>query len=152
MDVTYRIVAAICSKTGCDQAIHVSIGRFAGGVNDQGGLVIQCDKCQQKSFISVSNPNDASSVKNGGRVVATWDDDSVDRDTFLAAHGLTASNELSESMLVIPTTEPDEPLFELSERTIYRCLNCGDDLETAAYHKLGGALDAINSMLIAVEN
>ena len=152
MEVSYRMLAAICTKIGCDQAIHVSIGRYAGGVNDRGGFVIQCDKCQHKSYITVSNPNDASSVTSGGRVVATWDDEIDDRGAFLEAQGVTAADELRETMLVISPEKPDGPPFEVNERAIYRCLGCGGNLERFAYSKLDSMLDAINGTLVAHNN
>nr|WP_321440568.1 hypothetical protein [uncultured Hyphomonas sp.] len=148
MEIAHRMLAAICTKPGCDQAIHISIGRYTGGVNDRGGFVIQCDKCQHRSYIAVLNPDDASSVARGGRVVATWDEGIQDRGAFLKAQGLTGTDELSETMLVIPPERLDGPPFVLNECTIYQCLNCGGDLERAAYDNLGNALDAINDALV----
>ncbi|OHV82567.1 hypothetical protein [Rhizobium sp. LCM 4573] len=141
------MVAAICSKSGCGQAIHVSIGRWPGGVNDRGGFVIECDECGSRSYIQVSNPNDASSVTSGGRLVARWDDDIDELNDVLRAHDLTAENELKESMLVIPSNESDGPQFVLEDRAVYRCLDCDHGLESPAYDALGKALGAINKNL-----
>jgi len=148
MEVSHRLTVAICPTPDCGQRIRVSIGRWPGGINDRGGFVVECGKCHKKSHIAVSNPNGASSVMSGGRVVATWDDDMGDKDDVLAAHGLTEADILSDSMLVIPSQEPDHPLFVLDERAIYRCPACGDDFEKAAYAELEDALAAINDAVI----
>ena len=147
MEISYRLVAAICSRSGCGQAIHVSNGRWLGGTNDRGGLIIQCEKCGNLSYIRVSNPDDASSVKDGGRVVATWDDEVDEIDDVLRAHDLTANNELTDNLLVIPSNDPNNPQFVLEDRAIYRCLVCDCELESPAYDELGNVLDAINNEL-----
>lgn len=116
METSHRIVAAICPKSGCEQAIHVSIGRWPGGLNDKGGFVIECANCGSKSYIRVSNPDDASSVTSGGRVVATWDDDVDQLNDVLQSHGLTVQDELRENILVLPSDEPDSHLFVLEDR------------------------------------
>ncbi|TXC72119.1 hypothetical protein FSB78_15065 [Sphingomonas ginsenosidivorax] len=141
------MVAAICSKIGCEQSIHVSIGRWPGGINDRGGFVIECANCGHQSYIPVSNPDDASSVTSGGRIVATWDNDIQSLSDVLDAHGLTFADELKDNMLLIPSTEPDDPQFVLEERPIYRCLACNDELERAAYDELAKSLEAINERL-----
>lgn len=141
------MVAAICSRLGCDQAIHISIGRWPGGVNDRGGFVIECTNCGHRSYIAVSNPKDASSVTSGGRIIATWDEDAEELDEVLDTYGLTFADKLQDNMLVIPSSESDDPQFALEERSIYRCLECDGELERAAYDELGKVLDAINQRL-----
>ena len=141
------MVAAICSKANCVQAIHVSNGRWPGGINDSGGFVIECANCGNRSYIRVSNPNDASSVTSGGRVVAKWDDEIDELDDVLRSHGLTAKDELKETMLVVPSNEPDSPLFAHEDRAIYRCLDCGSELDSLAYDELGKTIGAINGCL-----
>ena len=117
-------------------------------MNDRGGFVIECSKCRQKSHIAVSNPDDASSVESGGRVVATWDSEiEGDKDDVLAAHGLSEASILGDTMMVIRAEEPDDPLFVLTERAIYQCLQCGTALEKPAYAELERALDAINQSI-----
>lgn len=149
MDATHRLVVCICPTHGCGQRIRVSIGRFAGGVNDRGGFVIECAACHRKSHLPVANPDDASSVESGGSVVATWDDEVANsREDALAANHLSEADLLSDSMLFIPSQEPDDPLFKLGDRAIYECPQCGRDLETQAYGALDQALPAINRAII----
>lgn len=148
MDVSRRMTIGICPTPGCDQRIRVSIGRFPGGLNDRGGLVIECAKCQNKSHLPVSNPNDASSVDSGGRVVATWDSEvEGEREEVLAKYGLSEADILSEPLLYIPSEQPDDPLFELVDRAVYECSQCGGDLEQPAHVELKEALAAINRAL-----
>lgn len=148
MEVSRRITIGICPTPGCDQRIQVSIGRFPGGVNDRGGFVIECGKCQNKSHFPVSNPDDASYVDSGGRVMAKWDSEvEGDREEVLAKFGLSEADMLSETLLYIPSEQPDEPLFELVDRSVYECPQCGVDLEEPAHAALEVALAAINRAL-----
>ncbi len=148
MDVSHRMTIGICPTPGCGQRINVSVGRFPGGVNDRGGFVIECTNCHKKTHISVANPNDASSVHSGGRVVARWDDElDGERERALAAHGQTDADLLRDTLLFIPQREPDDPLFELVDRSIYVCPQSRDDLEAPAYAALDAALPAINQAL-----
>lgn len=145
MDVSHRLTIGICPTPDCGQRINVSIGRFPGGVNDRGGFVIECANCRKMSHIAVANPDDASSVQSGGRVVDRWDDDiDGDRESVLAVHGQTEADRLSDTMLYIPQQEPNDPLFERAARSIYRCPLCGNDLEAPAYAELENALSAVN--------
>jgi hypothetical protein len=148
VDASHRKVIAICRNAECGERIVVSIGRFPGGENDRGGFVIACDGCGTKSFMAVLNPCDASRVVSGGKVVAVWDDDFENMHEVLAAHGLSLSDKLSESMLVIQSGQGDDDgMFDLADRAIYKCPACGDDLEGQAYEELTQALDDINRVL-----
>lgn len=145
MDVSHRLTIGICPTPGCGQKIRVCNGRFPGGINDRGGFVIECTACHEKSHIRVSNPTDASYVESGGKVVGTWDDEiEGDMDKMLAKHGVSETERLSDTLLYIPSTEPDDPLFVLGERPIYACAQCGADLERLAYAELEKALAPIN--------
>ncbi len=148
IDVSYRSTIGFCPRPGCGQHIDVSVGRYPGGVNDRGGFVIECASCHQKLHVRVSNPNDASSVESGGRVVDRWDDEiGGDRESVLAAHGLSEADQLSDTMLYIPSREPNDPLFERSDRSIYSCTICGGDLEAPAYAELDKSLSAVNQSI-----
>ena len=146
MYASHRNVIAICSHPGCGERIHVSVGRFPGGENDRGGFVITCDGCGKKSFMLVPNPHDASQVVGGGKVVAIWDDNIENMGGVLAAHGLTPGDELSDSMLLI-LGKNDDDVFNQTERAIYKCPTCGEELEGTAYQELARALDAVNGAL-----
>lgn len=148
MDVSHRNVIAICGHPGCGERIHVSVGRFPGGENDRGGFIIMCDGCGTKSFMRVPNPHDASRVVSGGKVVAVWDDDLENMGDVLAAQGLAPGDELSDSMLLIQCGQKnDDGVFDLTERAIYTCPTCGENLEGTAYQELARALDAVNGAL-----
>lgn len=110
--------------------------------------MIECTKCQKLSHYPVLNPDDASSVESGGRVIDKWDSDvDGDRENVLAKHGLSEADMLSDPLLYIPSQEPDDPLFELANRPIYACLNCGQNIEPAAHAALDQALDVVNHAL-----
>ena len=81
-------------------------------------------------------------------MIETWDDDIGDREEVLARHNLSDRDVLSDTLLVIPQNAPDDPLFVLEERAIYRCPACRDSLETLAYAGLTAALGAVNRALV----
>ena len=148
MEVSRRITIGNCPTPACGERIRVSVGRFTGGINDRGGFVIKCAKCQKLSHYPVLNPDDASFVESGGQVIDKWDSEvDGDRENVLAEHGLSEADMLSDPLLYIPSQEPDDPLFELADRPIYACLDCGTNIEPAAHAALDHALDAVNHAL-----
>ncbi|MDE3799557.1 hypothetical protein I7G59_19835 [Sinorhizobium meliloti] len=68
-------------------------------------------------------------------------------DDVLRAHDLTANDELTDNLLLIPSNDSNSPQFVLEDRAIYRCLDCDCELERPAYDELGNVLDAINNKL-----
>lgn len=148
MEVSHLDVFAICRKAGCGQRIHVSVGRFPGGVNDRGGFIIECEACGTEAYMRVSNPDDASRVVSGGKRAASWDDEIEDMDDVLAAHGLARGDELSDNLLYLETGEiANAGMFNLKDRPIYKCLACGAALEELAYEALTQAIKPINDAI-----
>lgn len=56
-------------------------------MNDSGGWVLKCAKCDQVFPLNVKNPDDASSVKSGATILDSWDNEIGNRAEILAAHG-----------------------------------------------------------------
>lgn len=143
MYTTHRALVVKCP--GCGARIDVSIGRFPGGNNDRGGFVMECNQCQKRAYLPVPNPDDASSITGGAKVIATWDDEIGNRATVLAANGLTAQDEASESLLIVESNEKESPLFDMADRAIYICQRCHQDLEQLGYQALRQVIQEVNT-------
>lgn len=136
----------------CQQPIHVSMGRFAGGFNDHGGWVLSCSKCGQKFAFRVKNPSDASSVFAGATVIASWDDATDgDESRVLADHGLSAGDFVAGTLLIVSSDQCDA-LYDVTRRALYICPACHTDIDAAAYTILKTKLPALNSSLYQYVN
>jgi hypothetical protein len=58
----------------CGNNIRINIVHFSGGINDYGGMIIKCDKCNCFSHVNCKNPSE-SSVLKGGVKEDCWDDE-----------------------------------------------------------------------------
>lgn len=73
MDVQYTMHVVKCPN--CGNPIRLNIGKYVGGINDNGGAVLQCSECGRRFPCSMKNPTDLSTVSKGGEILETWDDD-----------------------------------------------------------------------------
>lgn len=89
--------------------------------NDRGGWVIECRKCKQHFTVALRNP--LESIAKGFAVVRRFDVDDGDDGTSPAA------NEIAEYSLEM---HPETLRFRYGENPIYRCVNTGEELESAA--------------------
>lgn len=139
MDATPDLCKARCPK--CQHLISISVGRFRGGINDRGGWIVQCGSCQTTFPYHVINPDDASRILDGGKVLASWDDDVPGNyDDTLAQYGLKDSPTVQPELLVREVQATDEELdapgmrlFDRSTIPLFTCTKCGQGVEDAAY-------------------
>ncbi|MBS1530281.1 MAG: hypothetical protein JSU01_08235, partial [Bacteroidetes bacterium] len=73
--MSHHLKVVKCPNEKCGAPIHLSVGHFKGGVNDKGGVIIQCDECSTVFPCPLKNPIDASGVGKNGRTLDTWIDD-----------------------------------------------------------------------------
>jgi hypothetical protein len=74
MEVRYSLDVVTCPNKKCpSRLIRITEGRFVGGYNDRGGIVIECASCKTHFGYYIQNPGDLSGVSQGGKVVDTWD-------------------------------------------------------------------------------
>lgn len=143
MNVEHRSEVAKCPQPTCQNPIHISVGRWPGGINDSGGWVLKCLKCDHVFPLNVRNPDDASEVESGATILGSWDDELGDREEVLAAHGAAAASDCAERLLLMQHGGP-EPLYDLESRPLYRCGVCSNNLEVLVYAALEADLATVN--------
>jgi len=75
MEVKNTMYIVKCPNIRCKNPIRLSQGSYLGGVNDSGGIIIECDKCGTVFPSSLKNPRDASGIISGGKNLDHWIDD-----------------------------------------------------------------------------
>lgn len=65
-----------CPK--CGNTIRLYVGKFVGGINDNGGVVIKCSVCEKLFPCNIKNPTDSSDIPKGGKIIESWLDDYPD--------------------------------------------------------------------------
>jgi len=144
MDVEYRNEIVKCPRSTCQNPIHISVGRWPGGLNDSGGWVLKCATCDHVFPINVKNPDDASSVNSGATIIDSWDNELENRAEVLAAHGVIDEPEHVERLLLLQHGQLDK-FYDLDSKPLYRCGACNGNLEHLAYAALEEKLDVVNS-------
>lgn len=143
MGVEHREEVVKCPKATCQNPIRISVGRWPGGINDSGGWVLKCAKCDHIFPLDVKNPDDASSVDSGAMILDSWDNDLGNRTKVLEAHGVIGGPEQVERLLLLQHGEP-ENFYDLDSRPLYRCGGCNENLEVLAYAGLEAHLAKVN--------
>ncbi|WP_457322599.1 hypothetical protein [Roseateles sp. P5_E11] len=143
MDVVHREEVVKCPGPACQHPIHISVGRWPGGINDSGGWVLKCGKCSHVFPVSVKNPDDASRVDSGATILDSWDNEMGNQADVLAAHGVTASLPQPDRLMLLRHGEPEE-FYDLQSRPLYRCGACKRGLEDVAYAVLAASLAEAN--------
>jgi hypothetical protein len=72
----------------CDNDVVAERNWTPGGVNDSGGWVLQCAKCDHKFAFHLGQDINDSRVLSGATVLATYDRESGNRDEVLGRYGL----------------------------------------------------------------
>lgn len=65
----------ICPNTECKTPIRLSEGKFVGGFNDKGGIIIECESCNTIFPCKLSNAKDASGILKNGKRLDVWTDE-----------------------------------------------------------------------------
>ncbi len=112
----------------CNNNIRIHPVKFPIS-NDRGGIVLECDVCNNLSFFETINPAETG-ISKGGRKIDTWDIDITSKDTALSKY--SDIKELAEGILVVGDLEVREYKFHFHSPHIYHCSNCGNEIESAA--------------------
>ena len=72
----------------CNNDVVIERNWTPGGVNDSGGYVLQCAKCDHKFAFHLGQDVYASRVLSGAKVLATYDKESGNKDDVLGTYGL----------------------------------------------------------------
>ncbi len=141
MSVRHTMYVVKCPTKKCQGRIRLSEGRFVGGVNDKGGVVIECEVCKKPFPCRLSNPNDASGVTQGGRVLERWTEE-------MPAHieqqyGISAASiDGIERLIVFGYEKPPKQIWEPAITPLYEAN--GVDFEATAEEALEKHLAEIN--------
>jgi hypothetical protein len=103
-------------------------------MNDNGGIVVECEKCKRNSFCETINPVETG-ISKGGRKIDTWDIDITSKDETISKY--SDIKELTDGVLVIGDLEVREYEFNFNTPHIYHCSNCGNEIESVARNTLG---------------
>lgn len=134
-----RSFAAKCPD--CGEPHHYVEIKFPM-VNDRGGWVIECSKCKMHFTVALRNPQE--SVAKGFTVISRFDDDhdSDERTT-------PAASEIAEYSLDVNS---EVSRFRYGENPIYRCINTGEELESAALMELKNQRSQLNGQIASAIN
>lgn len=78
METKHEMKIVICPNDKCKTPIRLSEGRFLGGENDKGGVVIECEVCKTVFPCRLKNPYDISRVIKNGKKLDDWTDEMPD--------------------------------------------------------------------------
>ena len=112
----------------CDNNIRIHPVKFFV-TNDNGGIVVKCDKCNELSFFETINPVETG-ISKGGKKMDTWDIDITSKEHALSKY--LNIKELTGGVLVIGDSEVREYEFNFNSPHIYHCSNCGNEIESVA--------------------
>ena len=155
IEIKYMTEVVKCPNKTCKNNIHLSIGKVPGGVNDYGGWILECESCKTKFPYNVKNPDDYSSVKNGAKIIGSWDKDVPDsKAQAFKNHGLDSAPENInyDNLLLVETGVYEKPKHCHIEENIFFCPKCNNHLEPILYGELSGKLSSINEAIIAYLN
>ncbi len=125
-----------CPTEGCNSKIRIGEERFVGGVNDKGGLVIQCSSCEILIPVRVKNPLDATNVISGGEVIDKWYEEIQNENDILKKHNIPPERvALVERLLAIDFDDTIE-LPEFRTIDIPAFADSNFNYEVLAYQKL----------------
>ena len=74
---------------GCDNKILIDKVWERGGVNDKGGYVLKCNKCETVFDFPLGKDINSSRVRSGAKLLATYDDEIGDKAAVLKKFGLS---------------------------------------------------------------
>jgi hypothetical protein len=72
MGVKNNFFVEKCPK--CDSPIRIYEAKNIGGINDKGGVIIECNECKTPISVLLSNPKDISITVKGGVIIDSWID------------------------------------------------------------------------------
>ncbi len=117
----------------CKNNIQLNEVRFPGGVNDRGGIVFFCQKCNQSLYLTISNPSE-STVNNGGYEVDCWDNEIETQHSFLSQY--PDAKLADEGLMVSGDIKKRIYEFDYNSPHLYFCHKCNSEIETLAQSTL----------------
>ena len=96
--------------------------------------------------MEVKNPDDASHVSSGAKVIGSWDNEiEGDKQSEFERHGITSgtSPDLKRA-LVVDFGEKEELKFDLKSNPLYLCRSCLSSIEASAYSELSKSFQFVN--------
>lgn len=133
MEVKHQMKIAICPNEKCKSPIRLSEGRFVGGINDTGGVIIECDNCKTIFGCKLKNPKDASRVSKNGKQLDAWVDEMPDY--FKSEYGVSLESLDSIDVSVVFNYEkPPKPIWRPSSFPLFE-MN-GNNFEVIAQQEL----------------
>ena len=82
----HATISAKCSA--CNNSIEIDNRWTAGGINDYGGYILQCAKCDHIFALHVGRDINDSLVTTGAKIIDQYDDELGDKEEILKKHGL----------------------------------------------------------------
>lgn len=73
---------------GCNNEVEILRSWIPGGVNDSGGYVLECDRCNDKFAFHLGKDVHDSHVVRGAKILDTYDDGVGNKDEVLGKYGL----------------------------------------------------------------
>jgi hypothetical protein len=112
----------------CENNIRIHPVKFPV-MNDHGGIIVECEKCNKLSFCETINPVETE-ISKGGRKIDAWDIDITSKKDAISMY--TDIKELTDGLLVVGDLEVRDYEFNFNSPHIYHCSNCGNEIESAA--------------------
>jgi hypothetical protein len=114
----------------CQNNIRLNIVHFSGGINDRGGIIVECEKCKKNSFYRCENPSE-SNVVLGGHKIEFWDNEIQSKDEFL--RDCNEVKEAVNSLKIVGEIPKRSFNFNYNKPHIHFCGKCGLEIETLAH-------------------
>jgi hypothetical protein len=123
---------AILKCSNCQNNIKINRVKFPM-VNDFGGMIIECDKCKECSFLKITNPSE-SHIVSGGRKIDYWDNEGQSDSDVL--NNYKNIEKLEKGVLIKGDINKRDLFFDVNKENIYYCKNCDNSIEPLVYNKL----------------
>lgn len=122
----------ILKCSNCQNNIKVNRVKFYMD-NDFGGMIVECEKCKESSFLKITNPME-SHIVSGGRKIDYWDNEiQSDSDVLNKYNNI---KELEKGVLVKGDINKRDLFFDVNKENIHYCKNCDNSIEPLVYNKL----------------
>lgn len=114
----------------CKNNIRLNIVHFSGGINDHGGMIVECEKCNKNSYYQCENPAE-SDIVLGGRKIDSWDNEIEDQDDFVKKtyHEIRKA---ANSLKIVGELPKRSFTFNYNAPHVYFCNKCGHEIESLA--------------------
>ncbi len=133
----------------CGNNIRINIVNFIGGINDYGGMIIKCEKCNCFSHINCKNPFE-SSVLKGGVKEDCWDKEITSIRDIVKKY--PSCKPTTNGLVVFDNINEKEINYNYKNYHIHYCNVCGEEIETIAEKDLASKKKYINASFQSAMN